>query len=202
MSNEDEKRLGKNLASSMLFVWFSIMGPFILVFSVYPFAKTFKTPMEVIFANIISPLIVAALTGLATWLWTQRQFRKKIDAAPREYVRELDLLINRAKSEGVDMAGINARAIVAARNSLKSSLVSISSNLNSEIDRLANEIGESSYSPFEELQRRTGENNVELSEIYETIQVLHRIWPSKRRQIEVEMRKVLAELGLDINGAS
>ena len=33
---------------------------------------------------------------------------------------------------------------------------------------------------------------------YDTIQVLVRIWPSKKQQIEVEIRKLLAELGLEV----
>lgn len=57
-------------------------------------------------------------------------------------MNRLGELINIAFVEGVDKAKLNARAIVSTRNSLARSLVSVSSTLNSEIDRLAAETGE------------------------------------------------------------
>ena len=92
---------------------------------------------------------------------------------------------------------MNGRAIVAARDTLATSLAKVSVQLNSEIDRLAREIGVNSV--FERLQRTTENTQpVDASTAFETIEVLVRIWPSKRRQIEVEIRGILAVLGLDI----
>lgn len=122
------------------------------------------------------------------------QQRKKVEAAPRKYVAELDALIQRAIKEGDDFAIVNARAIVATRNSLRASLVAISSQLNSEIDRLSQEIGQPV--PQHQTVNATGPQAPSASEVFRTIQVLSRIWPAKRVQIEVEIRKLLAELGL------
>src|SRR5437868_4273874 len=85
---------------------------------------------------------VAALSALAGYLIRGERDRKRVGEAPILYVKRLDELIARGVREGADQAIINARAIVAARNGLARSLVSISSSLNSQIDRLAEEIGE------------------------------------------------------------
>ena len=116
---------------------------------------------------------------------------KEIDDAPRKYVDHLDALIQTAVREGQQNAIVNARAIVSTRNDLRESMMKISDRLNSDITRLAEEVGEP-----------TGEGRVSRSErastgaIYETIQVLGRKWPAKKDQVEIELRKVLAELGI------
>jgi hypothetical protein len=148
--------------------------------------------------SVLSGLVVFVVTASVTWFLSKRIFRKKILAAPKKYVRDLDLLIERARKEGVSNAVVNARAIVAARNSLRESLTTISGSLNSEIDRLANEISETqSDNQFIESERPMNSTNSS-EEIYNTIEVLHRIWPSKKGQIEVQVRQILAELGLNI----
>lgn len=157
-------------------------------------AHPFHMPLDLT-NNIIAPLAVAGLTGCATWIIAQLRFQRRVDAAPRQYIQHLDSLISRAATEGIPQAIVNARSIVAARNTLRSSLLSISKYLNSEIDRLSKEIGE----PFEQIEMRGAEAGrpvLEPDEAYQTIQVLARIWPSKKTQIEVEIRKLLAELGL------
>ncbi|MFM6405680.1 MAG: hypothetical protein ACKPGT_13880, partial [Microcystis sp.] len=81
---------------------------------------------------------------------------------------------------------------------LRESLTTISRSLNSEIDRLANEIDETqSDNQVIELERRI-DSTSSSEEIYNTIEVIHRIWPSKKSQVEVQVRQILAELGLDI----
>jgi hypothetical protein len=163
--------------------------------------------------NILAPLIVAVLTASFWLVWeaAMARSRKKIAAAPHVYVSVLDKLIQTAMAEGKEMAVLNARAIVATRNSLRDSMVIIGRSLNSGIDRLANDIGESKglweqpIEPNLDHPRVNGaqsnpphlESESEMqAAAWETIQVLHRVWPSKKLQIEVEIRKVLAELGL------
>jgi hypothetical protein len=154
--------------------------------------------LRIILEHIVSPLIVAAFTGGFAWMWAKEHQRKKIDAAPREFVNELDKLISRAYFEGPDKAMVNARAIVAARNSLAAPLARIQIQLNSEIDRLAEEVGEI----FEKLHRSVERREpADARAVYETIEVLVRMWPAKKKQIEVEIRSVLAVLGLDIRSA-
>jgi hypothetical protein len=144
---------------------------------------------------VTAGLIVAAITAIATWFVARMWQQRKIDAAPYLYVKELDVLIKRAVREGENLAIINARAIVGVRNSRRSSLISISTLLNSEIDRLSSDIGDA----ITALQTVTEKPRAEIdpSEVYQTIQVLERTWPGKRTQIVVEIRKVLAELNLE-----
>ena len=169
--------------------------------------------------HILAPLTVALILFVAGIVWAAvtARFRKKIAAAPRQYVDELDKLIGRAIAEGETNAVINARAIVSARNSLRDSMAVIASRLNSEIDRLADDIGEShglwtlaaqvsvaqgmqspattTESSAAQPASASGDEEIR-SAAWQTIQVLSRIWPAKKVQIEVELRKVLAELGL------
>lgn len=146
--------------------------------------------------NIIAPLIVGLLIAGFGWLWALRKVKQNIDAAPKRYVQELDNLITRALKEGEENAILNSRAIVSTRNSLRASLVSLSKHLNSEIDRLAKDIGETVETPLEPSRAENISNNLEAKRAYDTIQVLARIWPAKKIQIEYEIRKLLTELGL------
>jgi hypothetical protein len=150
--------------------------------------------------QVASGVTVAAIVGVATWIASGRYHKRKIEVAPRKYVQHLDELINRGITEGRDNAILNARAIVSVRNDLRRSLVSISSLLNSEIDILQENVGTA-----ENNSENTNENNIRrrrdanAASAYDTIQVLSRKWPSKKDQIEVELRKLLTEIGLDPN---
>ncbi|HEX3151259.1 MAG TPA: hypothetical protein VHR66_24490 [Gemmataceae bacterium] len=137
--------------------------------------------------------VAAAVIGLRSGKKAGRQeLAREIDDAPRKYVDHLDRLIQRAINEGAANAALNARAIVSTRNDLRESLMKISDRLNSDIDRLAEEIGESTGT-----QRTNGGRTQAASgAVFDTIQVLSRKWPAKKDQVEVELRKVLAELGL------
>ena len=59
----------------------------------------------------------------------------------------------------------------------------ISRSLNSDIDTLEEQLNNPDQYPDESM--------------FETINTLHKIWPSKKAQIEVEVRKTLTELGLE-----
>lgn len=155
---------------------------------------------------ILAGLAVAVITGGFAWAYAQAKARRQVkeklvtilDAAPRQYVEELDKLIARAMVEGPPKAIINARAIVGVRNSLRSSLVSVSRQLNSQIDRLALEIGEVVQEPAPPSVPRSKIEGAEYSATaFETIEVLSRTWPTKKVEIENEIRKLLSELRLD-----
>jgi hypothetical protein len=148
--------------------------------------------------EVASGITVAVLVGVVGFYRGSKTERHRVSKAQFVFVNRLDELIKRAVREGPRSAVLNARAIVAARNSLASSLVSISSQLNSEIDRLAEDIGELHFIPATRSETPTSIRPppIQEEEAYATIQVLARIWPAKRSQIVFEVRKLLAELGI------
>jgi len=146
--------------------------------------------------NIIAPLIVGIITAGFGWLWALRKIKQRIEAAPKRYVNELDKLIFKALNEGKQKAVINARAIVSTRNSLRNSLVELSKHLNSEIDRLAQEIGETVETPLPPSKLQMMPESIDAEKAYDTIIVLSKIWPSKKIQVEYEIRKLLTDLGI------
>ncbi|MFT3911456.1 MAG: hypothetical protein QM737_18680 [Ferruginibacter sp.] len=157
--------------------------------------KDNKTTLMDIYNNVLAPLFVALVIGIFSWLWAKRKQQEKIDAAPRKYVEALEKLIITGVSEGEEKAILNARAIVSTRDSLRNSLGAISSSLNSEIDRLAEEIGQTYYTPKGPMIRQENPD-MNSKQAYNTIIVLSKIWPARKDEIEVEIRKLLAILGL------
>ena len=61
------------------------------------------------------------------------------------------------------------------------------------------EIGEEIPVPKDASIRARDTYDVDAQTAYNTIIVLSKIWPAKKTQIEVEIRKLLAELGLTSN---
>lgn len=80
---------------------------------------------------------------------------------------------------------IRARAIVSLRNQMRDTLTNIQRHLNSDIDRL-------------EILIKSGDKEAvkKTKEIRDVIGVLNRTWLAKAEMIEIEMRKLLAELGM------
>jgi len=150
--------------------------------------------------KVLAGLTVAALCSIGGAIWQARKDQQRLEAAPRVYVNQLDLLIQRAVGEGEDRAILNARAIVAARNSLATSLMGISGQLDGEIDKLAQEIGEPTLKPGSLALSSNKEPDKKAA--YQTILVLQRVWPTKKQQIEFEIRKLLAEMGLPLTAAT
>ncbi len=132
-------------------------------------------------------LFASAIILFVGYLFGGNEYKQKINAASLVYAKNLDKLIKMAVKEGPYRAIVNARAIVSTRNDLRSSLEVILKNLNDEIDILEAQIVEREKSP----------RNVVEKDIFETIEVLSKKWPSKKAQIENGIRKVLAEMGLD-----
>ena len=120
----------------------------------------------------------------------QSKYIKQVKSAPEVYVEELERIITIAISgESPDIIA-DARAVVSVRDDLRRSLTSIASSLNSQIDRLSTEVKKA------EEQVKLGEA-VYTRDIERTIDVIGKKWPSKKAQIEVEVRKLIAELGLE-----
>jgi hypothetical protein len=163
-------------------------------------AKVSKSIFEIL-REVIVHIVVAALVGIATYAWATLHAKQVIEEAPTVYVQELDKLINTAVDEGEDNAILNAKAIVAARNSLAGSLTGLGKQLDGQIDGLAKMIGSDTLGVPDSLHEgspRNPENSAPFSnrEVYMQIRVLKKIWPAKKRQIEIEIRKLFAELGL------
>ncbi|MEW8330241.1 MAG: hypothetical protein AB2692_04830 [Candidatus Thiodiazotropha sp.] len=148
-----------------------------------------------IIETIIAGLIVAGVSGGAGWGLKKLQTRKKIKALPKKWVERIDGLIKKAIIEGQDKCIINAKAIVASRDAMRKSLITLTNTLNSEVDKLALTIGESVEKP--ERFTRDSEYEANVEKVWEQLQVLERYWEIKGDEIEDGIRKVITELGLD-----
>lgn len=154
----------------------------------------------------MDPVTVAAIIGAIATLgaaligknWGEKRgkkkerdaWRKTLSSAPTVYTEHLaDLIDKAAKARQQDVL-THARAIVATRDDLKRTLVTLSGLLNSEIDRLSAEVRDAS-APNDNVPQASVER------LQSTIEVLKMKWPAKRDQIEIEIRKLIAELGFE-----
>ena len=161
--------------------------------------------MEAFYIGVGSSLVAALLAGALGYAWRGQRFRQKVIAAPERYIDHLDKLIATAAMDGTSRAVINARAIVAARDDLRDSLLSLALLMNSEIDVLQSQLELPPSLLFEHSQRsaksRAGRSDdtqrYDSQTLFETIEVLSKKWPSKKDQIRYALRKMIAELGLD-----
>jgi len=116
------------------------------------------------------------------------RYRRAYEDAPGRFTRKLGELIGRAAKEGQRKEGphnleVNSRAIVSARDGLRSTLDALGTRLNSDIDQLAKELSKSQPD-------QTG--------LRELIEVLNRKWPLKKEEIEQAVKNVTTQLGLVI----
>ncbi|MDO6777460.1 MULTISPECIES: hypothetical protein [unclassified Shewanella] len=156
--------------------------------------------------NILIGIISGVLTGVAVFFITDffaekrgieigietanRVYVKKTESAPSLYTERLGEMIYNATPGKSDDLLVDARAIVSTRDDYRGSLIAISKLLNSEIDRLKEEIEK------QEQSIKSG-NAYDGEEIKRTLAVLQKKWPSKKDQIIIEIRKLLTELGLE-----
>ena len=147
--------------------------------------------------RVVAYLISAAIIAFASYSWgtiqgdrdAQAQYRQRHEAAAVTYVQHLDRVIRDAgRTSGGDETLAKARAIVSTRDDLRRSLTSLAALLNSEIDRLAQEVSDA------ELRRTRGEGWKD-TDLRQTIEVLASKWPAKKDQIQVEVRKLQREMG-------
>ena len=148
-----------------------------------------------IIETIIAGLIVAGISGGAGWGLKKLQTRKKIKALPKKGVERIEGLIRKAIIEGKDKCIINAKAIVASRDAMRKSLITLSNALNSELDKLAIAIGETVE--MAERYERISDHETNVEQVWEQLQVLERYWEMKGDEIEDGIRKVITELGLE-----
>ena len=118
-------------------------------------------------------------------------YRKKLRDAPAIITERLGSLIGAASDEvNMDITERKpqiipaVKALVAARNDFQSVLESVGDRLDSEIDQL---------------ERELHKDSPDLAKISELIEVLKRKWPATKDNIEIAVRKLLAELGLSQN---
>ncbi|MCG7927619.1 MAG: hypothetical protein JAY67_19035 [Candidatus Thiodiazotropha taylori] len=155
----------------------------------------FKQVMAAVMAGAIlagGGYVIGKSTGEDVGVQKERaRLEQMFENAPKSYTKHLDEMINEKTNDDPQKILIKARAIVSTRDDLRSTLTSLNALLNSEIDKLAQQIESS------ESQRRGGDG-WNPRELEETIEVLKRKWPSKMDQVDIEVRKLLAELGLVI----
>lgn len=82
-----------------------------------------------------------------------------------------------------------AKSIVSTRNELRSTLTALTSLLNSDIDRLSAQLDAADA-------KRLRDNYWDSGDIEETLKILERKWPDKMGQVQIELRNLLAQLGL------
>lgn len=134
--------------------------------------------------EILVGVIVLAIGGAGGKLFADRRYEQRYAAAITKYSEEIGKLIEKASSAQDDELLMAARTIVDTRDDLRSSIEALDKLLDSEIDLLKTQLG-------------SNENSDEhMKNVQETIQVLHGKWPSKKTQIDVEVRKLFIELGL------
>ncbi len=113
-------------------------------------------------------------------------YRKLLEDAPTKFTTRLGQLIDEASKESNRKEGPSqlvpaAKALVSARDGFRSDLESVKDRLDSEIDQLSREL---SREP------------PDMQKITELVEILKRKWPAKKEEIELALRKLMAELGL------
>lgn len=140
------------------------------------------------FETVLAGLIVTGIGGAVGRYWgvksERKRFFQKREAAVKQFAAELKKLIAAAQPQG-EGALIDARAIVSTRNSLRAVLTSLAASLNSDIDRMEELLGDGKVPASREGQVR------------ETLSVLKQTWPAKETELDVAVRKLITELGLD-----
>lgn len=129
--------------------------------------------------EILAAVIIAAGSAGITWLFAKKRYKQRYQAAAQMYVERIGNHIKRPVNE--DDIIVHGKSIVAVRDDLKSTILTLDKLLNSEIDTLKEALKDP---PKRAL-------------VLETIRVLQNKWPDKAAQLEVEIRKLLTELGLE-----
>lgn len=117
----------------------------------------------------------------------------QVQSAVEQYANSLGLLIGKAKGEvddnlSAERIEVSARAFVGARNDLRDTLTSLSGSLNHEVDDLEDAIKDLEKNPDDKAAQ---------DRVRKAILVVAQKWPVKADAIKVQIRKMLAELGLE-----
>ena len=115
-------------------------------------------------------------------------YARQYENAPKRFTQiigeHIDKAVSAANTKGATSQEllIEARALVKARDGLRSSLEGIQQRLNSSIDALHREV-----------ERKPPSS----AEIEATVKVLQSSWPAKTAEIELAVRKILVDMGIE-----
>jgi hypothetical protein len=144
-----------------------------------------------VLAAVIAALVVGAISASVSYAFGERHaqatYQKKLADAATVYSNYIGQLIISANSEKSDTELlVDARAIVSTRNDLRKSMSTLSDLLDSDIDRL------------EGLTTGLGKGVMPPpGPVRDQVSLLSKKWPIKAQQINIEVRKLFAELGLE-----
>ena len=133
--------------------------------------------------ELAAVLLVAAIVATFGYSSGRRALQKKVDEAAVGYLAELDDLIAKSVSEGKFKAAANAREILSRAEALKTHLEGMLRPLEGSFENLIDLSAAS--------QR---DNNAD--QLFAAISALQGSWPSQRRAIEGETRRLLGLLGV------
>jgi hypothetical protein len=160
------------------------------------------------FAAIIGAIIGALATAGAAWITSRpanqqvqlqreqirkaeerakvaeaqvEQYKRVYEEAPKKFAKRLGQVITDASQGNSSNAVVDAKTIVAVRNDLRSALDSVGKRLDSEID---------------ELEAELKKPQPDMTKVATLVQVLKQKWPAKEDEIELAVRKIVAEMGL------
>ena len=139
---------------------------------------------------LISAAVIAAVAFVLGQRTIERRYTTEYEAALTSFSLELEKAItNDANIEEL----VKATAIVSIRNSVRNELMNVNRILNSDIDTLSELLAKA-----EEFKNQ-GKNIPRplARQIEERMDVLRLTWPSKKPQIDVALRKLLAEIGIE-----
>jgi hypothetical protein len=148
--------------------------------------------LETIVLEVVGGLIAAAIVGDAGYFMGRLFERERYTAKQQAAISSFSATLEKAIVQDSPSEVAQARVIVGIRDSSRAELSNLSRLLNSEIDHLSELVQRAEgYN----LQGRQVPKEI-VAQIAETILVLKGTWPAKKTQVDVAIRKLLAELGL------
>jgi uncharacterized protein YneF (UPF0154 family) len=143
--------------------------------------------------SLIAALMLAGAGAVIGLFIARKRYEKNGEAAIASFSSELGKAIFTEPNDDTVTGRVAvARAVVSIRDSCRSTMAEFDKLLNSDIDALAELLRET-----EAYQRdnKLVPSNV-ANRIRETLSVLRLTWPTKKTQIDVAVRTMLAQLGL------
>jgi len=145
-------------------------------------------------AGVVASTIFATGMNIGAG-WKDDEYKQQYSSAPAVYTSHIGDQIIKPVPDATDIDDllVRSKSIISIRDDLRSTLTGMGKLLNSDIDTLTKRVKE-----LEEIcSLGDGCNG---KEVEQTLKILQEKWPSKVSQVDVEIRKLLAELGLVIKG--